>query len=76
MRTSLAFSMVMAGWMLTACATTEWVHPTKPGEEFQNDSNRCNGMALTDARLQNSQLLISNAVDRCLEREGWRLVTK
>lgn len=76
MRTSFAVFVVVAGWLLQACAPTEWVHPKKPSEEFANDSNRCNAMALADPKVQNSQLLMSNAVDRCLQREGWRLVTK
>jgi len=76
----------MKGWMLmlgivvgalNACSTTEWVHPNKPSEEYTNDYNKCQNLALRDPKLQQgSQLLLLNATERCLQKEGWRLIEK
>ncbi|ALA58540.1 hypothetical protein [Nitrospira moscoviensis] len=63
--------------LLTACASTDWVHPTKPSSEFTTDYNRCQTLVLRDPKLQQgSQLMILNATERCVQREGWRLVEK
>ncbi len=62
---------------LGACSSTEWVHPNKPSEEFTNDYNRCQGAALRDPKLQQgSQLLLLNATERCVQKEGWRLIER
>lgn len=67
--------MVMVGCIISGCSTTEWVHPNKPSEEFTNDYNKCQNAAVRDPKLQQgSQLLILNATERCLQREGWRLI--
>ncbi len=66
---------LLAGLTLPACSSTEWVHPNKPSEEFTNEYNRCQNLVLRDPKLQQgSQLLILNATERCLQKEGWRLV--
>lgn len=67
--------LAIVGCALNACSTTEWVHPNKPSEEYTNDYNRCQNAALRDPKLQQgSQLLVLNATERCLQREGWRLI--
>jgi hypothetical protein len=71
-----AMAIFVAGAM-SACSSTEWVHPNKPSGEYTNDYNKCQNAALRDPKLQQgSQLLIINATERCLQREGWRLIEK
>ncbi len=66
----LALALTMVG-----CSSTEWVHPQKPSSEFTNDYNRCQTLVLRDPKLQQgSQLMIINATERCIQREGWRLI--
>ncbi|HJT22385.1 MAG TPA: hypothetical protein VJ746_18075 [Nitrospira sp.] len=65
------------GCTITACSTSEWVHPNKPSEEFTTDYNKCENASLRDPKLQQgSQLLLLNATERCLQKEGWKLVEK
>lgn len=60
---------------LSGCSSTEWVHPTKPSSEFTNEYNRCQNLVLRDPKLQQgSNLMILNATERCVQREGWRLI--
>ena len=69
--------LIIGSCLLTACSSTEWMHPNKPTSEFTNDYNRCNTVALRDPKLQQgSQLLLLNATERCVQKEGWRLVEK
>jgi len=68
-------SLIMVGFLLGACASTEWVHPNKPSSEYVNDYNNCESAALRDPKLQQgSKLLLQNSTDRCLQKEGWRLI--
>jgi len=72
----LILLMLTAG-SLTSCSSSDWVHPNKPSSEFTTDYNRCQNLVLRDPKLQQgSQLLILNATERCLQREGWRLIEK
>ncbi|SPP65114.1 hypothetical protein [Nitrospira lenta] len=67
-------SLLLTG-LLTGCGGSTWVHPTKPSTEFTNEYNRCQNLVIRDPKLQQgSQLLILNATERCLQREGWRIV--
>ena len=67
--------MIIAGLALSGCSTTEWVHPNKPSSEYINDYNKCQNLVMRDPKLQQgSQLLILNATERCVQKEGWRLV--
>jgi hypothetical protein len=67
--------LVVAVFMLSACSNTEWVHPNKPSSEYLNDYNKCQTMVLRDPKLQQgSQLMVLNATERCVQKEGWRLV--
>jgi hypothetical protein len=65
----------IAGLLFSACSSTEWVHPNKPSSEYITDYNRCQNQVLRDPKLQQgSQLMILNATERCVQKEGWRLV--
>ncbi|HEU4685954.1 MAG TPA: hypothetical protein VFS39_15720 [Nitrospira sp.] len=69
--------VAVIGCLFTGCSTTEWVHPNKSSEEYVTDYNKCENAALRDPKLQQgSQLLILNSTERCMQREGWRLVEK
>lgn len=75
MRSLLSLSVAAALGSLAGCTSTDWVHPNKPSSEYTNDYNRCQNLVLRDPKLQQgSQLLILNATERCLQREGWRLI--
>jgi len=68
-------AVAVAGFALAACSTTEWVHPNKPPEQYTTDYNNCQNAALDDPKLQQgSKLLVVNATERCMQKEGWRLV--
>ena len=77
MRKMSSWTLVVVGFLLTACSSTEWVHPNKPSSEYTNDYNKC-GMAVSrDPKLQQgSQLLVINATERCIQKEGWRLIER
>lgn len=77
MKSTCFVAAVLTLIFVTGCSSTEWVHPNKPSSEFVNEYNRCQSMVLRDPKLQQgSQLLLLNATDRCLQREGWRMVEK
>jgi len=77
MRIVQILTLATTGLMMTACSSTEWVHPNKDSSEFTNDYNRCQTMVLRDPKLQQgNQLMILNATERCVQKEGWRLVEK
>jgi hypothetical protein len=61
----------------TGCSSVEWVHPNKPQEQFEQDYDKCNSDALRDPKLQQGiRLLIIEATERCVQKQGWRLVEK
>ena len=67
--------LAIAGLTLSACSNTEWVHPNKPSSEFTTDYNKCQALVNRDPKLQQgSQLMLINATERCVQKEGWRLV--
>ena len=75
MRTISNWTLVVMGFLLTGCASTEWVHPNKPSSEYTNDYNKCEMAASRDPKLQQgSQLLLLNATERCVQKEGWRMI--
>ncbi|MCC6141016.1 MAG: hypothetical protein IT389_10435 [Nitrospira sp.] len=70
----IASSLALSG-LLAGCGGSTWVHPNKPPSEFTSEYTRCQNLVLRDSKLQQgSQLLVLNATERCLQREGWRLV--
>ena len=75
MRALFPLVLTVKAFVLAACTSTEWVNPNKPSSEYVNDYNKCQNMALRDPKLQQgSQLMVLNATERCLQKEGWRLV--
>ena len=75
MRIGILGLLVVAGSLLSACSSTEWVHPNKPSSEFANDYNRCENLVIRDPKLQQgSKLMVQNATERCVQKEGWRLI--
>jgi len=68
---------VLVGCVFTACSTTEWVHPNKPSDEYVSDYNKCQNAVTKDPKFQQgSQLMILNSTERCMQKEGWRLVER
>ncbi|MEK7236069.1 MAG: hypothetical protein AAB242_05570 [Nitrospirota bacterium] len=77
MRKISRWTPVAVGFLLTACSSAEWVHPNKPADEFTRDYNQCGMAAARDPKLQQgSQLLLLNATERCVQKEGWRLIER
>jgi len=75
MRASFPVVLTVTTLVFSACTSTEWVNPNKPSSEYLNDYNKCQNQAMRDPKLQQgSQLMVLNATERCLQREGWRLV--
>jgi len=73
-RPLIVSSCVLLG-LLAGCGGSTWVHPNKPSSEFTNEYNRCQNLVMRDPKLQQgSQLLLLNATERCLQREGWHIV--
>jgi hypothetical protein len=69
--------IAMVGFALAACSTTEWVHPNKTSEEYTTDYNKCQNAVLSDPKLQQgSKFMVVNATERCMQKEGWRLVER
>ncbi|SLM48881.1 conserved exported protein of unknown function [Nitrospira japonica] len=68
-------AVALAGFALAACSTTEWVNANKPPEQYTTDYNKCENSALSDPKLQQgSKILVQTATERCMQREGWRLI--
>ena len=66
--------LAIAVLTLSACSS-EWVHPNKPSSEYITDYNKCQSLVARDPKLQQgSQLMILNATERCVQKEGCRLV--
>ena len=62
---------------LAGCETSEWVHATKPQENFASDWNACENQAYQDPKLQGGMKLhIQRHIERCLAKEGWVLREK
>jgi hypothetical protein len=75
MRSFYVLILFIVAFTFSGCSSTEWVHPNKPSSEYTNDYNRCQNLVLRDPKLQQgSQLLILNATERCLQKDGWRLI--
>ena len=75
MRKISRWTPVVAGFLLTACSLTEWVHLNKSSSEYTNDYNKCETAATREPKLQQgNQFLLTNATERCVQKEGWRLI--
>ena len=76
MRALALLAAATIGLTFSACST-EWVNTQNPRADYAQDYNRCESMVLRDPKLQQGQrLLLQNATERCMQREGWRLVEK
>lgn len=74
--TRLTLSLVFLS-LLAGCSTSEWVHPSRPKDQFTLDYNKCQADTMRDPKLQQGiQLLIIQATERCVQKQGWRLVEK
>lgn len=77
MRKISGWPLFVIGFLTTGCSSTEWVHPNKPGDAFTSDYNKCQQDVSRDPKLQQgSQLLLINATERCIQKEGWRLIER
>jgi hypothetical protein len=72
-----ATSLLVSLLILSGCASAEWVHPTKPKDQFAQDYNKCQADTLRDPKLQQGiQLLTIQATERCVQKMVWRLIEK
>jgi hypothetical protein len=72
MRLTAPFVLVFCG--LVACGSSEWVHPTKPKDQFLQDWNACESRMLRDPKLQQgNKFLLDQATERCVMKDGWIL---
>lgn len=63
--------------LLAGCSSAEWVHPNRPKDQFTLDYNKCQADTMRDPKLQQGiQLLVIQATERCVQKQGWRLVEK
>ena len=75
-RTRILLSLTLLS-LSSGCSSAEWVHPNRPKDQFTLDYNKCQADTLRDPKLQQGmQLLVIQATERCVQKEGWRLVEK
>lgn len=75
-RAGLIFSLTLLS-LSAGCSSAEWLHPNRPKEQYTQDYNKCQADTLRDPKLQQGiQLLIIQATERCMQKQGWRLVEK
>jgi len=69
--------LLVLGSLSAGCSSAEWVHPNRPKDQFTLDYNKCQADTMRDPKLQQGiQLLIIQATERCVQKQGWRLVEK
>lgn len=69
--------LLVLGALSAGCSSAEWVHPNRPKDQFTLDYNKCQADTMRDPKLQQGiQLLIIQATERCVQKQGWRLVEK
>jgi hypothetical protein len=69
------WTLVVVGFLLIAFNSTESVHPNKPSPEYTSDYNKCETAATRDPKLQQgNQFLLTNATERYVQKEVWRLI--
>jgi hypothetical protein len=71
--------LALSVWMLlfAGCSSSEWVHPSKPKDEFAQDYNKCQGQALQDPKYQQgNNYFLLRATEQCVTRNGWVLREK
>lgn len=63
---------IVGGVLVSACASSEWVHPNKPQTAYTGDYNRCEMAVYQDPKLQGGmKMQVQNAIEKCMIREGW-----
>ena len=63
--------------LVASCSSAEWVHPTKPKDEFAQDYNKCQGEILRDPKYQQgNNYFILQGTENCVMRKGWALREK
>ena len=71
--------MVMSVWMflLAGCSSSEWVHPTKPKDEFAHDYNKCQSEILSNPKYQQgNNYMFLQSTEQCVMKRGWVLREK
>jgi len=71
--------IVLSIWILliAGCSSAEWVHPTKPQDEFTQEYNKCQGQILADPKNQQGiNYLLLEATEQCVKKRGWVLREK
>ncbi len=77
LRSCQALLLSAAFFLSVGCSSSEWMHPTRPKDQFTLDYNKCQADTLRDPKLQQGiQLLMIQATERCVQKLGWRLVEK
>jgi hypothetical protein len=60
---------------ITACSSTEWVHPTKKPDLLVNDYNKCESQVFNSQMTRNTVSMTpyvqKSMVDKCLRQNGW-----
>jgi hypothetical protein len=75
MRIGILGLFIVACSLLSACSSAEWVHPNKPSSDFTQDYNRCENLVMRDPKLQQgNKAMVEDATERCLQKDGWRLI--
>lgn len=70
-------SIALSALLMTACSSSEWVHPNKPKDSFALDYNQCQGESLRDPKnQQGNNYFVLQATERCLGKRGWVLREK
>lgn len=73
----LRVTLFLISWGAIACGSSEWVHPTKPKDQFLQDWNACENRMLRDPKLQQgNKFLLNQATERCVMKDGWILREK
>ena len=72
------YSVAVIGLMFVAgCSSAEWVHPTKPKDDFALDYNKCQTQALNDPKYQQgNNYMVQLGTEKCLAKAGWVLREK
>lgn len=74
MKGRVAGIVLVGALLLTACGSTEWVHPNKPSGAYALDYNRCEMAVMQDPKLQGGMKMhTQNAIEKCMTRDGWYL---
>lgn len=69
--------LLLAGFFLTACSSTEWVNVNDPKADYASDYRKCEEEGYSNPKFQGGmKLILAEHIDRCLKKLGWRLRQK